>query len=887
MTLKPGSRLGPYEIVSAIGAGGMGEVYRARDTRLDRAVAIKVLPRHLSASPEVRQRFEREAKTVSQLSHPHICALYDVGREGETEYLVMELLEGETLADRLARGPLPLEQTLRYGAGVADALDKAHRRGIVHRDLKPGNVMLTKSGVKLLDFGLAKEMAPGSAAGGLTAAPTRANLTQEGAILGTFQYMSPEQLEGKDADARTDMFAFGAVLYEMATGRKAFSGSSQASLILAIMTANPAPISSIQPLSPPALDRLVRKCLAKDPEERWQSAADLGGELKWIGDGSSAAELASAGPAAVVARGGSVRLAWAVAAILLVALLALLARDLRRTEPERHVRRFSLMAPPGESFDGTIALSPDGRWLAFTTGGTSPSLWLHSFESGITKNVAGSRNARHPFWAPDGQAVAFFADGRMMRTDLAGTSPQAVCDAADDRGGSWGPDGQILFAPGANSMLYRVSAAGGGTPEQVTKLDTTRQETGHRWPLWLPDGRRYLFLVPTGGPATTGVFLGALGSPEKKRILPDSTLVALDPSGYLLFRRQALMAQRFDIDRGELSGEPFVVATTVRGGLVITGASVFSAAQTGVLAYQAGRNEPTRFVWLDRTGKELGTVPNSEAMSDPALSADGTHLVTEKRDPESLLGDIWSLDLTREASIRLTFDPNDETTGIWSPDGSRIVYASARTGNYDLYEKPANGATEERLLLTSGLAKYPDDWSSDGRFVLYEETDVNSNIDLWLLPVFGDRKPIPYQRSPFNEAHGQFSPDGRFIAYVSDESGSPAVYVQSVPVSGGKWQISTGGGDQPAWRRDGKELFYLSMDRKMMAVPVRIGSTFEAGAPHVLFDAPAPAVGISADRSHYAVTADGQRFLVRKEFEDKSGAPLTIVLDWTADLPKK
>jgi Tol biopolymer transport system component len=364
-------------------------------------------------------------------------------------------------------------------------------------------------------------------------------------------------------------------------------------------------------------------------------------------------------------------------------------------------------------------------------------------------------------------------------------------------------------------------------------------------------------------------------------------LVAYTPGGYLLFRRQALMAQRFDVDRGELTGEPFAVEATVRGSLVFTGASVFSASQTGVLAYEAGREEPTRYVWVDRSGQELRTVPNSENMSDPALSPDGMHVVSERRDTEGLIGDLWSLDLTRGASTRLTFDPNDESSAIWSPDGSRIVYTSTRTGNYDLYEKPANGATEERLLLKSEFAKFPDDWSSDGKIILYEESDQKSKVALWLLPLVGDRKPKPYLESKFNEGHAQFSPDGKFVAYISDESGSPEVYVQSMPASGGKWQISNGGGDQPSWRRDGKELFYLSMDRKMMAVPVKIGSTLEAGVPRVLFDAPVPPISITSDRTHYAVTADGQRFLVRKVFEDTTGAPVTIVLDWTAEIPKR
>ncbi len=622
MTLAPGSRLGPYEIVSPLGAGGMGEVYKARDTRLDRTVAVKVLPAHLSDSPAVRQRFEREAKTISQLSHPHICAIYDVGREGETEYLVMEYTEGQTLADRLARGPLPLDQTLRCGVEIADALDRAHRQGIVHRDLKPANVMLTRSGVKLLDFGLAKAMET-SPVSGLTALPTAVGspaLTEEGTILGTFQYMAPEQLEGREADARTDIFAFGAVLYEMAAGRKAFAATSQASLISAIMSSDPPPLASLQPMTPPALDRVVRTCLAKNPDDRWQSATDLKGELKWIGEGSS-----SGTPVAVRSRrAGRERIAWIAAGVFAAAAAALLAREVLRPKPVRRPTRFQVAAPPAEAFSATLALSPDGRSIAFTTSGANPSLYIHSFDSGESRAVPFTTEAKYPFWSPDGKSVAFFAQGVLKRVDVAGGPAQVLCEAADPRGGTWSAEGVIVFSPSAVSGLYRIPASPGGSSTPLTQLDGARQENSHRWPSFLPDGRRYLFMVMAGGSETRGLYLGELGSPKRKKLLADMTSAAYSEE-HLVFRRQnALLAQAFDAKRGELTGEPLSVAVSARGDSAISGLGAFTAAGGGALAYRAGTVDPTSASWMDRKGTVLETIPDSNNMVEPASPPTGS-----------------------------------------------------------------------------------------------------------------------------------------------------------------------------------------------------------------------------------------------------------------------
>jgi len=884
MTLSPGSRLGPYEILAPLGAGGMGEVYRARDTRLERTVAIKVLPQHQSATPEVLQRFEREARTISQLSHPHICALYDVGREGDVEYLVMELLEGETLSDRLTRGALPAEQTLRYGQEIADALDRAHRQGIVHRDLKPGNVMLTKSGVKLLDFGLAKGFDAPKAKESLTALPTQAALTQEGTILGTFQYMAPEQLEGKGADARTDIFAFGAVLYEMATGKKAFSGTSQASLISAIMKEDPAPIASLQPATPPALDRVIRTCLAKDPEERWQSARDIAGELKWIAGSSQA----TAGAPDVPRRRNRERVAWTTAALLLVALAASITTGLRRPGPRRSPTRFTILAPPGETFSRSLALSPDGRSLAFTTAGSGSLLWIYSFESGASRKIGGTEDARYPFWSPDGKSIAFFAVGKLKKTDVSGTPPVILADAGDPRGGSWGSGGTILFAPSAVSSLYQVPADGGAAAVPATTLDASKQENSHRWPWFLPDGKRFVFMVSSGSQNARGIDAGTLGSPARKRILPDLSKAEYTPDGFLLFRRQgALMAQRFDAARAELAGEAIAVADSVQADPAITGLIPFSASSSGVLAYRAGATEPSSYVWMDRSGKEIGEVPDSSDMSEPSLAPDEKRIVWHRPDPQSGNEDLWIHDQTRNTSSRFTFDPGDEISPVWSPDGSRIVFSSSRSGDYQVWEKPANGAVEERLLFRQDGQVYPDDLSRDGKLLLCERTDPKSLLDLWVVTLSGEPKLVPFLQTPFNEAEGKFSPDGKWVAYISDEAGTPEIFVRSFPASGGKWQISRGGGAQPSWRRDGRELFFISLDRKMMSVPISAGQFFEPGIPQALFAAPVPNLGISSDRNHYVVTGDGQRFLIRRVLENRGPSIITAVLDWTAGLNVK
>jgi len=894
MTLSAGARLGPYEILAPLGAGGMGEVYRARDTRLERTVAVKVLPSHLSSSPEVRQRFEREARTISQLSHPHICALYDVGREGETEYLVIEYIEGKTLTDRLAKGPLPLDQALRCGIQIADALDRAHRQGIVHRDLKPGNVMLTKSGVKLLDFGLAKVMSPSTRPSSVTSLPTAmggSDLTREGTILGTYQYMAPEQLEGKEADARSDIFAFGAVLYEMVTGQKAFTGRSQASLIAAILEHEPPPISALQPMTPPALDRVARTCLAKDPEERWQNAHDLMGELAWIAEAGSPA--GTTGPIASRPRKRD-WLARGMAAVLLLAALAAGATALRyarRVATLERPMRYSIVLPE-KSAVRAVVLSPDGQRFVFVARDASGRnlLWLRALDSLAVQPLAGTENPSFPFWSPDNRQIGFFADGKLKKIDTAGGSPQTLCDAPLNRGGTWNRDGVILFSPITDGPLYRVSASG-GVPVPVTQLDPSRGDTSHRWPFFLPDGRHFLYIVANFGYSRRsekfGIYVRSLDSKEEKQLVRASSSMAYAPPGYLLFLRERnLFAQPFDAKSLRITGDPLPVAEQIQW-FPQNYRALFTVSENGVLLYQTrAASTLSQLAWFDRTGKELGSLGPPGDQANPRISRDGKGVALDIMDSQTGNNDIWIHESTRGVPTRFTSDPAYDALPIESPDGSRFVYMSLRQSHADLYLKSSTGPGSEQALLESARTKYPTDWSSDGRFILYRATDPSTNLELWVLPMDGDRKPFPFIKAAFGVNQGQFSPDGRWVAYASNESGKWEVYVAPFPGPGGYWKVSTAGGSEPRWRRDGKELFYLAPDGKLMAVEVRPGATFEAGAGVPLFQTRRREPVSTADLFSYDVSPDGQRFLISTTVEDLTASPLTVVLNWTSDLKK-
>jgi Tol biopolymer transport system component/predicted Ser/Thr protein kinase len=880
-------RLGRYEIDAPIGAGGMGQVYKALDTRLNRVVAIKILPPQLAGDQQFRERFEREAKAISSLNHPHICTLYDVGHQDGTAFLVMEYLEGETLADRLARSPhrpLPMADALRIAIEIASALDAAHRAGIVHRDLKPGNVMLARGGAKLLDFGLAKTDA-GAIVSGMSMLPTTPpDLTAQGTILGTFQYMAPEQLEGLEADARTDIFAFGAVVYEMLSGRKAFEGKSQASVIGAILRDEPAPMPAVTAGSP--LDRAVRKCLAKDPEDRWRAAHDLHDELKWIAD----SDAGSAVPVVPTRRGmpRSAAVAWSVAAVMLVATIATGAIVyFRRPVSDTHIYRASIplavnfsQVPPSSR----LAISPDGRRLAFAGAGADGRLllWVRALDGLTSQPLAGTDGAMAPFWSADSRFIAFIAAGKLKRIDASGGPTSTLCDVPSGQlPGSWNRDNDILFTPDSGAPLARVAATG-GKPSPATALDRQLGETRHAFPYFLPDGRHFLY-VAFNGVGPLAVYVGALDSPDRKKIL-DLASSPMYADGYLVFVRDgAAMAQRFDAAQLTLSGEAVPVAEQVAVNVAIASGGAMSISQKGALVYQmAAGGGIFHLAWFDRNGKQTDLSVDRADYGDVQISPDGGHAAISVAPTPGATRDIAILDLSRFTLPRFTFDPADEFASAWSPDGKRLVFNSRRQGHLDLFQKPVTGAGTEELLFADGLDKSPLSWSPDGRFLLYTAFDATTGSDLWILPLTGDRKPTAFVRTPFNEPFGQFSPDGKWIAYQSSESGrGPDVYVAPFPGPGGKVQISTAGGSFPRWRRDGKEVFYLSFNRLMATAIDASGDRFDVGVARPLFDVRNVAVG---RRASYDVTPDGGRFLFNLVAEEAATTPFQLVVNWPAAL---
>ena len=893
MGLTSGTKLGPYEIVSPLGAGGMGEVYRARDLRLERDVAIKVLPANLSSDLSLRQRLEREAKAVSRLSHPNICTLHDIGHQAGVDFLVMELVEGETLEQKLIKGPLSPQQAVRVAVQIADALAKAHKMGVTHRDLKPSNIMLTKTGAKLMDFGLAKESGLAPLAAALTAATAdQAKLTVEGTIIGTFQYMAPEQLEGKEADPRTDIFALGEVIYEMATGKPAFSGKSRASLIAAILTAEPPPIRQLQPVTPPALERVVKKCLAKDPDDRWQSARDIKTNLEWIDEGED--PFASS---TLKQNRWRERAAWMLGMVLLSTLTFFTVGHYRPSAGEP--ARFSVYPPEKTVFSGPpnitvsvpqFALSPDGRAMVFIAKapGADPMIWLRSIEQVTARPLAGTERAQLPFWSPASSWVAFFADGKLKKIPVApGGHVQVLADVEDPFGGSWGVDDSIIFGK-LSSSIFRVSS-GGGIVTAVTKLDSIRKP--QHWPQFLPDGRHFLFYVQGGEPEHRGIYVGSVDGEIQKFLLgAESSSLYVWP-GYLLYLDgDTLLGQAFDTARLEIRGEPFTVAEHVGRS---TGFNLgASASGTGMLAYAAAVLQQGRLTWFDRAGNSLGSVGVDGDYPDFRLSPNGQMLAVSLVDPKGWNPDIWLIDLTRGGSSRFTFGSALNAAPVWSPDGARIVFRTNRNGMTEFYEKSAGAGGNETPALTSEtqLAAGIDspnlvcsDWSPDGRYVIGSVPQQSTGDDLWLIPLSGDKKPLKFLGPPSDQMHGNFSPDGHFVAYDSNESGRFQVYVQTFPLSERKWQVSTDGGYEPRWRADGREIYYLSEDRKLMAVSVGTAPAF--GVPKVLFQTRAPE-GVTSRRTHYVPSRDGKRFLINTQTGDLLPNPITVVFNWQTELRK-
>jgi len=888
----------------------MGEVYRARDTRLNRTVAIKVLARHLADRAGVSERFEREARAIASLNHPHICVLYDVGHEGDIYYLVMEYLEGETLAERLTKGPLPIEQALRYSVEIADALDKAHRNGITHRDLKPGNIMLTKSGAKLLDFGLAKlrqDAMPSVSASQLQTMHT--TLTDAGIIVGTVQYMAPEQVEARDADARTDIFAFGLLLFEMLSGRKPFEGKTSASVMAKILESEPPAVSSYRPMTPLELERIVKTCLAKDPDERWQSAGDLKRELKWIEangshrDPSSIPSLPTAGTAAPISK--RERRFWLALCTALFVTAAIVAAIHFTQKPPAGPPslQFQVRLPDKVSFTRTssLELSPDGRSVAFAAVGIDNAvhLWVQSLDGQPARALANTDigpNVPPPFWSPDSRFLVYSGFNKIRKVEVSTGVVEDLCDKpAPMVGGSWNSEGVIIIGSN-NTGLWKTMAAG-GKPVPLTVLDASWHEREHELPQFLPDGRHFLYLRVSEQPERTGIYVGSLDDPperqSKQRILDTQFGVRFLPTpdgkgGRLLsFRNGTVTAQDFDPDKLQLHGQPVIVVERV-GAAYET--PQFAVSPTLIVYRPMPPAAPYQLTWIDDEGKR------GEAIGDlrqdillPVLSPDETKVAYSRISGTTSNRDIWLLDLMRGVNMRFTLGKGDNLFPAWSPDGREIIFSSNRDdGHFNLYRKPADGSEPEQLLLNTGKNMFATDWSTDGQSIVYVATDGSSlKSSLWMLPLKANANPIPLTSSGFSELAGRISADRRWLAYSSDETGRAEVYVREFPAAGtartgGKWIVSRDGGYWPMWRKDGKELRFISGDQTtVMSVSVDSGRSFEAGVPRVVFRLPSERSRTElAGLANLAHSSDVKHLLVPLPVVQILPPAFTVLVNW-------
>jgi serine/threonine protein kinase/Tol biopolymer transport system component len=789
MTVAQGTRLGPYEVIAPLGAGGMGEVYRARDTRLGRDVAVKVLPATFSADTDRLRRFEQEACAAGALNHPNILIVHDIGAHDGSPYVISELLEGATLRKHISGTPLAQRRAIEYALQIAHGLAAAHEKGIVHRDLKPDNIFITNDGrVKILDFGLAK-LTQGDGNQAQTDIPTRRVNTDPGVVMGTVGYMSPEQLKGHAVDQRSDIFSFGAILYEMLSGRRAFHGESAAETMSAILREDPPELSDSNKTVSPALERLVNHCLEKNPEGRFHSARDLAFALEAL-SGSATPSTQTESMPATASRWtrNTERLVWtAVSTVFLVSALAFAFLYLRRAPAETPAvaTRFSIYPPEKANFDSYFAVSPDGRRVVLRgTSGGKTLLWVRALDALTAQPLAGTEDANYPFWSPDSRFIGFFSAGKLKKIEATGGSAQTLCDAPFPRGGAWNADGVIIFGARVADVLTRVSAAG-GAPVPLTTLDASRKETSHVYPYFLPDGRHFIYHASAAQRENTGIYVGSLDSKETKLLMNTNQSAAYAPPGYLLFMSErTLMAQGFDADKLELKGEPFPVAEQVDfPRMAEPRVAFFSVSETGVLVYRSGSRRNNQLTWFNREGKQLGTVAPPGAYVTPSLSPDEKRVAVQLVEPQGQFGssDIWLIELARGSPARFTFDPAGDAAPIWSLDGSRIVFSSDRDGPWNLFQRAASGGGNDEALLKSDKRKLPNDWSADGRFILYQEEDPKTGPDLWVLPLSGEQKPFPFLQTDFVEFQGQFSPDGKWIAYTSNESGTWQVYVRSFP----------------------------------------------------------------------------------------------------------
>ena len=893
MNPAPGVLLSHYRLDGPIGAGGMGEVWRATDTTLDRSVAIKILPAVFAEDPHRLARFEREAKLLASLNHPNIAVIHGMHHADGIHFLVMELVEGGNLAQRIERGALPVDEAVAIARQVAEALEAAHDSGVIHRDLKPANIQIAPDGkVKVLDFGLAKAFDPetGSAPSALSHSPTMtAASTLAGTILGTAAYMSPEQARGKPVDRRADVWAFGCVLFEMLAGRRVFDGETVSDTLAGILKTEP-DWSALPATAPAGIRGLMRRCLIKDPRQRLQAMGDARIAIDEALAAPSPGDAAT--PAARPAAGARARerAVWFAATALALLCLVLARGWLAPTVTAPRVVRAALLPPGKEQFDfgqensGTLSISPDGRYVTFTLQppGGEQSLWVRPVDSLDARPLPGTKFGLWPFWSPDSQQIAFFSDGKMKRIDLVGSPPTTICNARDGRPGDWNREGVILFAPDANSPIFSVPAAG-GTPAPVTKFDETVGETTHRWARFLPDGRHFLYMagIHTASLANeaNAIYLAELGKAGRRRLMLARSNVAYADRHLLFVRDRALLAQPFDPERLELAGDPEPLAAEVQYDAEFFRAN-FAVSSHGDLVYRTGSAVAgSRLVWFGRDGKEIGRASDVAQSEAVALSPDGKRVAFSLPDPDLGTADIWIQDLTRGTRTRLTFGPTTESFPVWSPDGRRLVYTvTSRDDN--LFIRPADGGPEENLISTE-FDKLPTDWSRDGRIIVYDQkgTTIKSRSGVYVLPLADPKQAHAFVDTEFNERAGRLSPDGRWMLYTSDDSGRDEIYVAPFPGPGGKWQVSVGGAFTAWWSRGGSEILYISPDLTLNAVAVRgAGASFAAETPRLLFRIPRTTSG--------DVTADGQRFLMTVRATDDDDLPVTLVTNWPAVLKR-